>query len=127
MDGCAEDSADSEGDYSEDDFDSYYHPGGDYIDTEDGQTSADSADPELFPVECLTIEQVENLLNEAVNAVCHSLNTSPSLAKLFLLIHSWDVQKVISGYKADVSSFLARTLTNHQAHMNRTVVFNVGA
>ncbi|KAK7573894.1 hypothetical protein V9T40_011085 [Parthenolecanium corni] len=107
MDGCAEDSADSEGDYSEDDFDSYYHPGGDYIDTEDGQTSADSADPELFPVECLTIEQVENLLNEAVNAVCHSLNTSPSLAKLFLLIHSWDVQKVISGYKADVSSFLA--------------------
>ncbi|XKL68467.1 hypothetical protein PGB90_003958 [Kerria lacca] len=95
----------SDSDYSDEDFETYYHPM-EYGDSEENHNPVDAEDPELFPVECLTMEQVEMFLNEAVNSVCHILNINMSLAKLFLLFNNWDVEKIISGYKLDITSFL---------------------
>lgn len=99
------DDVESDGEYSEDDLNDYYRPM-EFGDSEETQHSAEADDPELFSVDCFTVEQAEAFLAEAITTVCDSLNTDPSLAKLFLHINNWDVDKVISGYKENISAFL---------------------
>jgi ariadne-2 len=107
METCSLNEADeSDGEYSEDDFDAYYHPM-EYGDTEETLTPGDADDPELFPVDCLTVDQVEAFLAETVATVSDILHIDTSLTKLLLHINNWDVNKVISEYQEDASVFLA--------------------
>lgn len=59
-------------------FDDYYN-----VDDNDmEQIDPSESDPEYFLYECLTVEQVERLLNEAVEVLSNNLQITPSLAKV---------------------------------------------
>lgn len=63
-------------------------------------------DPEAFEFECLTIEDVEKLLNESVEVLCNTLRVSPSLAKVLLHTHQWSFPEVIQRYQKDADELL---------------------
>jgi len=77
---------DSDMDYSEEDcaYDDYYnYNGGDDCDIE--QLDPSKVDPEYFAFECLSVEDVERLLNEPVENLSNSLQVCTIL--LYLLRH----------------------------------------
>ncbi|RWS21141.1 protein ariadne-2-like protein, partial [Leptotrombidium deliense] len=58
-------------------------------------------DSEYFEYECLLIEDVERLLNESVETICSSIGINPSLAKVLLFTHKWDIDKIKEKYRKD--------------------------
>ena len=52
-------------------------------------------DPETFPYTCLSLEDVEKLLNESVEILSTKLSITPALAKLLLHINNWNLDPVI--------------------------------
>lgn len=89
---------------SDDEYGDYYNS---TEDAEMDQSDPRKSDPEYFEYECLTIEDVERLLNECVEALCAGLPVVPSLAKLLLHTHKWETDYIISKYKEDAATVLA--------------------
>ncbi|XP_076336535.1 E3 ubiquitin-protein ligase ari-2 isoform X5 [Tachypleus tridentatus] len=119
---------------SEDDcYDDYYNA---LDDNEIDQTDPRQNDPEYFEFECLSIQDVERLLNECVEALCASLQqchytqredwgyrrdsltqktkhnniavkVMPSLAKVLLHTHNWTELDVIPAYRQDANKLLS--------------------
>uniref|UniRef100_T1JEH0 RBR-type E3 ubiquitin transferase n=1 Tax=Strigamia maritima TaxID=126957 RepID=T1JEH0_STRMM len=81
----------------------YYNTGLDECEMDQNEGRFDF---EYFEFECLTIEDVEKLLNESVEALCNSLHVAPSLAKVLLHTHDWAVEEVIRGYNKDAEQLL---------------------
>ncbi|KAL1445599.1 hypothetical protein MTO96_044925, partial [Rhipicephalus appendiculatus] len=85
-------------------YDDYYNcPEDGEIDQQDQKKQ----DPEYFEFECLSIEDVERLLNESVESICASLSVMPSLAKVLLHTHNWNAQEIIQKYKQNAAQALA--------------------
>ncbi|XP_044741189.1 potential E3 ubiquitin-protein ligase ariadne-2-like isoform X2 [Chrysoperla carnea] len=96
MDGM---SFDSDMEYSDNDCyddDDYYNMGDD-CDIE--QIDPSKTDPEYFAYDCLTVEEVERLLNESVEILSNNLQITPSLAKVLLHAHGWQTQEVLLKYR----------------------------
>uniref|UniRef100_A0A914XRA5 RBR-type E3 ubiquitin transferase n=1 Tax=Plectus sambesii TaxID=2011161 RepID=A0A914XRA5_9BILA len=70
---------------------------------------ADPIDPEYFEYSCLQICDVERLLNECVEALCHAIPVTPALAKVLLHNHKWDVASLIRRYKDNCHLLLVET------------------
>ncbi|XP_005177707.1 potential E3 ubiquitin-protein ligase ariadne-2 [Musca domestica] len=101
-------SADSDMEYSDNDceYDDYYNSGED-CDVE--HLDPKKTDPEYFEYECLTVEEVEKLLNESVEKLNTILQITPSLAKVLLLEHQWINQVVVDKYRQNANSLLVET------------------
>lgn len=85
-------------------YDDYYNcPEDGEIDQQDQKKQ----DPEYFEFECLTIEDVDRLLNESVEVICASLSVMPSVAKVLLHTHNWNSQEIIQKYKQNAAQALA--------------------
>lgn len=104
METCPIDNVATDDDESSDDDMTDYYRTGEFGD--ETQHSAEADDPELFSVDCFTVEQAETYLTEAVTVVCDKLSIDASLAKLLLYVNHWDVDRVVNGYKENISSFL---------------------
>lgn len=94
----------------ESDDDGYY----DYYsnnceDAEMEQSDPRKTDPEHFEFKCLSVEDVERLLNECVETLCATLPVKPSLAKLLLHTHNWAPTDIISFYKNDACQVLVES------------------
>lgn len=63
-------------------------------------------DPEYFEYECLTVEEVEKLLNESVEKLNTILQITPSLAKVLLLEHRWNNQATVDKYRENSNALL---------------------
>lgn len=63
-------------------------------------------DPENFIYDCLTVEDVEKLLNEAIECLCNSIKCAPSLAKTLLLEHRWSINEIVKRYRENSSELL---------------------
>lgn len=83
-------------------YDDYYNE----QDNDMEQLDPTEIDPEFFSFECLSEEQVERLLNEAVEFLSNNLQITPSLAKVLLHGHSWEVSDVIAKYNDNASNLL---------------------
>jgi len=64
------------------------------------------ADPEYFEFDCLTVEDIEKLLNERVEKLNTILQITPSLAKVLLLEHQWNNVAVVEKYRQDANALL---------------------
>ncbi|KAG8230447.1 hypothetical protein J437_LFUL014711, partial [Ladona fulva] len=95
----------SDMDYSEEEcgYEDYYNTAED-CDIE--SVDASKTDPEYFVFECLSVEEVERLLNESVEALSTSLQITPSLAKVLLHTHGWAIDEISDKYRADSTSLL---------------------
>ncbi|XP_069694109.1 potential E3 ubiquitin-protein ligase ariadne-2 isoform X2 [Periplaneta americana] len=91
---------DSDMEYSDDDicYEDYYNNEEDY-DAE--QVDPSKTDPEYFVFDCLTVEEVERLLNESVEILSNTLQITPSLAKVLLHAHEWAIPDIIVKYRGD--------------------------
>ncbi|XP_069669657.1 potential E3 ubiquitin-protein ligase ariadne-2-like isoform X1 [Periplaneta americana] len=92
---------DSDMEYSDDDgisYEDYYKNEEDY-----GADILDprKTDPEYFVFDCLTVEEIERLLNESVEKLSNSLHITPSLAKVLLHAHKWSVPDICNKYHED--------------------------
>ena len=114
-------------DYSETEecgYDDYYNL---CDDADNESVNQKKCDPEHFDFECLTVdqvrcsnvlwlfkysnisftrEQVERLLNELVETLSSRLRLTPSLSKLLLHTHKWQLDSVIKMYLEDSSQLL---------------------
>lgn len=63
-------------------------------------------DPESFQFECLTVEDVDKLLNESIECLCNMINCAPSLAKTLLLEHRWNVNEIVKKYRENATELL---------------------
>ncbi|XP_011503879.1 PREDICTED: protein ariadne-2 isoform X2 [Ceratosolen solmsi marchali] len=63
-------------------------------------------DPEYAVYECLRVDEVERLLNENVEFLTTNLQITPSLAKLFLHAHEWDLQDILLKYQDNTSNIM---------------------
>ncbi|XP_071438708.1 potential E3 ubiquitin-protein ligase ariadne-2 isoform X2 [Hetaerina americana] len=101
---------DHEMDYSDEDCDY-----GDYYNTTEDDIECDDAsktDPEYFVYECLSVEEVDRLFNESVEALSTSLQITPSLAKALLHSHGWAVEEICEKYRVDSSRRLVASNIN---------------
>lgn len=60
-------------------------------------------DPENFIYDCLTIEDVEKLLNESVECLSNIIKCVPSFAKTLLLEHQWSISEIVKKYHENSS------------------------
>lgn len=74
----------------------------DDIDTVDPKKT----DPEFFVFECLSVDEVEKVLNESVETLSNTLKITPSLAKVLLNEHKWKTNEIIERYRDNASSLL---------------------
>ncbi|KAL5286972.1 ARIH2 family protein [Megaselia abdita] len=97
-------SGDGESDmeYSDNDYDDYYNSGDSDVD----QIDPKKTDPEYFDYKCLLVEEVEKLLNELVEKLNTRIEITPSLAKVLLHEHGWDVEKIVSKYRENSNGLL---------------------
>lgn len=63
-------------------------------------------DPEYFTHDCLTVDEVEKLLNESVEKLSNTLKITPSLAKVLLHEHKWDANDIVEKYRDNASNLL---------------------
>lgn len=63
-------------------------------------------DPESFIFECLSVEDVDKLLNESIECLCNMINCAPSLAKTLLLEHRWSVNEIVNKYRENPTELL---------------------
>lgn len=82
------------------------HKGTEDIDIE--HHNALKTDPESFVFECLSVEDVDKLLNESIECLCNTINCAPSLAKTLLLEHRWSVNEIVKKYRDDPTELLVR-------------------
>lgn len=68
--------------------------------------NAKKTDPESFVFECLTVEDVEKLLNEAVECLCNVTKVAPSLAKTLLLEHRWSINEIVKQFRENANELL---------------------
>lgn len=87
-------------------YDDYYNTGDD---CEMDQADHRKLDPEYFEFECLTIEDVEKLLNECVESLSNGVQVLPSLAKVLLHNHQWDVADIVLRYRKDANQLLVES------------------
>ncbi|CAH0747019.1 unnamed protein product [Bemisia tabaci] len=101
----SETNAESDMEYSEDDcsYEDYYNS---VDDCDSEQVDFKKVDPEHHMLDCLSVEEVERLLNESVEALCNELEVVPSLAKVLLHTHEWAVGRVISQFRSNSSQLL---------------------
>lgn len=81
-------SAESDMEYSDNDgdYEDYY---GDNNDFDMEAVDQSKSDPEYFVYSCLKVEEVEKLLNESIELLSDSLQITPSLAKVSLILSSY--------------------------------------
>ncbi|KAI1280441.1 putative E3 ubiquitin-protein ligase ariadne-2 [Halotydeus destructor] len=96
---------DEEDDDADGDFQYYY---GDDHDAESNECDDRKIDPEFFEFDCLTTNDVERLLNETVESLTSMLPVTPSLAKVLLHIHRWDVSTVAEKWRRDSTKLLVK-------------------
>lgn len=109
-------------------YDDYYNP---CNDADNETMNQKKCDPEHFEFECLTVDQVGNilisvilkikwmfccfplqvdrLLNELVETLSSRLRLTPSLSKLLLHSHNWALDSVIRMYLEDSSQLLVQS------------------
>lgn len=63
-------------------------------------------DPESFIYDCLTVDDVEKLLNESIECLCNLVKCAPSLAKTLLLEHRWGINEVVKKYRENATELL---------------------
>lgn len=63
--------------------------------------------PEYFEYKCLDLAEVEKLLNESVERLSNELKLIPSLAKVLLHEHKWNVRHIIEQYSSNPTNLLA--------------------
>jgi ariadne-2 len=63
-------------------------------------------DPESFIYDCMTVEEVERLLNESVEKLSTLLQVTPSLAKVLLHEMKWNTDEVVEKYRNNASNLL---------------------
>jgi ariadne-2 len=63
-------------------------------------------DPEYFTYDCLTVDEVEKLLNESVEKLSNTLKITPSLAKVLLHEHKWDANDIVEKYRDNAANLL---------------------
>ncbi|CAG9817003.1 unnamed protein product [Phaedon cochleariae] len=85
-------------------YDEYYYTLNDDIDIE--QIDPRKIDPEYFEFNCLFEEQVDRLLNETVETLSNMHQISPSLAKVLLHSHQWNIQEVTRKFKENPTQTL---------------------
>lgn len=71
--------------------------------------NAKKTDPENFVYDCLTVEDVDKLLNESVECLSNIIKCAPSLAKTLLLEHRWCINEVVTKYRENASELLVST------------------
>lgn len=72
--------------------------------------NAKKSDPEHFEYDCLTVEDVEKLLNESVECLSNIIKSAPSLAKTLLLEHKWCLNEIVTKYRENPSELLVYIL-----------------
>lgn len=75
-------------------------------------------DPESFAFECLSVEDVDKLLNENIECLCNMINCAPSLAKTLLLEHRWSVNEIVKKYREDANELLV----SNQQHTHKNTL-----
>ncbi|KAF2348146.1 IBR domain, partial [Trinorchestia longiramus] len=65
-------------------------------------------DPEYFEFQCLTDTEVERFINERVEELSTSIQVTPSLAKVLLLMCQWNLSEIVSSYRADAHRLLVQ-------------------
>ncbi|KAG5890979.1 hypothetical protein JTB14_037965 [Gonioctena quinquepunctata] len=85
-------------------YDEYYYNLTDDIDIE--QIDPRKIDPEYFEFSCLFEEQVDRLLNETVETLSTVLQISPSLAKVLLHSHQWNINEVTKKFNENPTQTL---------------------
>ncbi|KAG8277505.1 E3 ubiquitin-protein ligase arih2 [Homalodisca vitripennis] len=118
-------SDDEDGEISYNDYYNMSYYNGEYCDIE--QVDMRKTDPEYFAYDCLSVEEVERLLNESVEVLSNSLQITPSLAKVLLHTHEWAITPIINEYRNDASRLLISSkikspvqpepLTSHSARI----------
>ncbi|CAI4224535.1 unnamed protein product [Auanema sp. JU1783] len=93
MDEDSYSSGDEDCDYDYDNVDYYGDCDMDIV-TEGEAVSAN--DPEDAEFDCLSLHEVERVLNEKVASLVEWANLTPSLARMLLHVHEWDSDKVSS-------------------------------
>ncbi|VVC37293.1 Zinc finger, RING/FYVE/PHD-type,IBR domain [Cinara cedri] len=103
---------DEDMDYSDQDQDDYE----DYYNAErDVKSPPYCPDPEYFPVQCLTVDEVEKFLNELVEQLCNSIHVTPSMSKVLLYENKWAVQEVLWKFEEDADKlFIASRMKTLQ-------------
>lgn len=56
--------------------------------------------------DCLSVEDVDKLLNESIECLCNSIKCAPSLAKALLLEHHWNISEIVKKYRENASELL---------------------
>lgn len=87
-------------------YDDYYNP---CNDADNETMNQKKCDPEHFEFECLTVDQVDRLLNELVETLSSRLRLTPSLSKLLLHSQNWALDSVIRMYLEDSSQLLVQS------------------
>lgn len=78
-----------------------------YNDPDPDVTHTDNdKDPESFDYKILEVVEVEMLLNTSVEAMCKTINVTPSLAKLLLHNYSWNTQKIEAEFRQNSEQLL---------------------
>lgn len=81
-------------------------------------------DPESFLFECLSVEDVDKLLNESIECLCNMINCAPSLAKTLLLEHRWSVNEIVKRYRENATELLVSGISNVMCQYFFTFFFN---
>lgn len=76
-------------------------------DSDAEQSDLRKRNPEYFEYTCLSLEEVEKLLNEGVEQLSNILQIIPSLAKVLLHESKWKVEAVVEQYRNNPSGLLA--------------------
>lgn len=63
----------------EEDYEYYYSHDGDY---DLNEMPSSKKDPEASDFKCFTVNQVQKLLKESIDALCDAISVSPSIAKV---------------------------------------------
>lgn len=63
-------------------------------------------DPESFIYDCLTVDDVEKLLNESIECLCNLIKCAPSLAKTLLLDYRWGINEIVKKYRENATELL---------------------
>ncbi|CAD5224848.1 unnamed protein product [Bursaphelenchus xylophilus] len=87
------------GDYDVDYYDDSYH----------FEPETTNADPESVDYQCLTVAEVETLINNEVAKLCDAIPSFvPSHAKLVLCLNNWDIARIQEEYTQDPARFLEK-------------------
>lgn len=101
----------------------YYHLG--LVDIDIEQIDPKKNDPEYLEYTCLSVEDVEKLLNETVEQLSNNVKVTPSLAKVLLIDNKWKTNEIIEQYCINASDLLIQARIKPQHHTNTTTTKTV--